>query len=93
VLDDGLGAGELEVVLGGLESGVGDLAVVDDDSEALGAALLVSPADALGEPGLGVGEEELDIVLKPDQSTGFGEKEHTMSSLVTWLALPQALMT
>ena len=49
----------LEVVLGGLESSVGDLAVVNDDGVALGAALLVSPAEALGELGLGVGKEEL----------------------------------
>jgi hypothetical protein len=64
VLDDGLGAGELEVVLGGLKSGVGDLAVVDDDGVALGAALLVGPADALGELSLGVGEEELDLCIR-----------------------------
>jgi hypothetical protein len=33
--------------------------VVDDDHVAVGATLLVSPADALGELGVGVGEEEL----------------------------------
>jgi hypothetical protein len=48
------------VVLRGLESGVGDLAVVNDDGETLGAALLISPANALGEASLGVGKEELE---------------------------------
>jgi hypothetical protein len=47
------------VVLSGLLGGVGDLAVVDDQDVAVGTALLVSPADGLGELGLGVGEEEL----------------------------------
>ena len=54
------GGAYLEVVLGGLESGIGDLAVVDDDGITLGAALLIGPADALGEASLGVGEEELE---------------------------------
>lgn len=49
------------MVLGGLESGVGDLAVVDDDGETLGAALLIGPADALGELGIRVGQEELQV--------------------------------
>lgn len=47
------------MVLGGLTLGVGDLAVVDDDGVATSAALLVGPADALGELGLGVRQEEL----------------------------------
>lgn len=64
VLDDGVGAGEFEVVLGGLESSVGNLAVVDDDGETLGTALLISPADALGEASLGVGKEELAEISK-----------------------------
>lgn len=59
LLEDRVGAGELKAVLGGLLGGVGDLTVVDDDHVAVGAALLVSPADALGELGLGVGKEEL----------------------------------
>jgi hypothetical protein len=59
LLEDSIGAGELKSVLGGLLGGVGDLAVVDDDHVAVGATLLVSPADALGELGVGVGEEEL----------------------------------
>lgn len=59
MLEDSVGAGDLENVLGGLLGGVGDLAVVDDDHVAVGAALLISPADALGELGLGVGKEEL----------------------------------
>lgn len=49
----------LEVVLGGLKSSVGDLAVVNDDGVALGAALLIGPAEALGELSIGVGKEEL----------------------------------
>ena len=49
----------LKVVLGGLESGVGDLAVVQDDGVTLGAALLIGPANALGELGVGVGQEQL----------------------------------
>ena len=47
------------MVLSGLALGVGDLAVVDDDGVASSAALLISPAEALGEAGLGVGNEEL----------------------------------
>lgn len=54
-----VGGGNLQDVLGSLLGGVGDLAVVDDDGVAVGTALGVSPADALGELGLGVGEEEL----------------------------------
>lgn len=60
LLEDSVGAGELKGVLGGLLGGVGDLAVVDDNHVAVGTALGVSPADALGELGLGVGEEELE---------------------------------
>lgn len=60
LLEDRLGAGEVEAVLGDLLGGVGDLTVVNDDHVAVGAALLVSPADALGELGLGVGKEELE---------------------------------
>lgn len=47
------------MVLSGLTLGVGDLAVVDDDGVATSAALLVGPADALRELGLGVRQEEL----------------------------------
>lgn len=60
LLEDRLGAGEIEAVLGGLLGGVDDLTVVNDDHVAVGATLLISPADALGELGLGVGEEELE---------------------------------
>ena len=60
LLEDGVGTGEHEAVLGGLLGGVDDLTVVDNDHVAVGAALLVSPADALGELGIGVGEEELN---------------------------------
>lgn len=42
-----------------LTGSVGDLAVVDDDGVAASTALVISPADALGELGLGVREEEL----------------------------------
>jgi len=59
VLDNSVGARELKVVLSRLESGVGDFAVVEDDGETLSAALVVGPADALGELGLGVRKEEL----------------------------------
>lgn len=67
LLEDSVGAGELKGVLGSLLGGVGDLAVVDDDHVAVGATLLVSPADALGELGVGVGEEELN---KKKKDTG-----------------------
>lgn len=52
----------LKVVHGGLTSSVGDLAVVNDDGVTASAALVVSPANALGELGLRVGEEE-DVVV------------------------------
>lgn len=58
-----VGAADLENVLLGLLSGVGDLAVVDDQSVTVGAALGVGPADALGELGIRVGEEELDLLV------------------------------
>lgn len=87
------------MVLSGLLGGVGDLAVVDDQDVAVGTALLVSPADGLGELGLGVGEEELWGVLAGTFSLFWydnvfeGCGRLTMSSPVTPLALPQALMT
>lgn len=34
--------------------------MVNDDDVAVGAALLISPADGLGELSLGVGEEQLE---------------------------------
>lgn len=70
LLEDRLGAGEVEAVLGGLLGSVDDLTVVNDDHVAVGAALLISPADALGELGLGVGEEELEK-KKTSQSIEF----------------------
>jgi hypothetical protein len=54
-----VGGGNLQDVLSSLLGGVGDLAVVDDDGVAVSTALGVGPADALGELGLGVGEEQL----------------------------------
>ena len=95
VLDNSFGARELKVVLSRLESGVGDLAVVKDDGEALSAALFVGPADALGELGLGVGKEELrDFGQWQFEVCRRGEgRKRTMSSFLTPLALPQALMT
>lgn len=48
------------MVLSGLESGVGNLAVVNDEGVTLGAALLIGPTNALGEASIGVGEEELE---------------------------------
>lgn len=62
LLVDSVGAGDLKGVHGGLLGGIGDLTVVNDDHVAVGAALLVSPADGLGELGLGVGEEQLGKV-------------------------------
>lgn len=59
LLVDVVGGGDLEHVLLALLGGVGDLAVVENDSVAVGTALGVGPANALGEAGLGVGEEEL----------------------------------
>jgi hypothetical protein len=60
LLEDSIGAGDLQGVLGSFLGGVGDLAVIDDDHVAVSAALWVSPADTLRETGLGVGEEELE---------------------------------
>ena len=60
LLEDIVGGGQVEGVLSNLLGGVGDLAVVNDDHVAVGAALLVSPANGLGEPGLGVGKEQLE---------------------------------
>lgn len=54
-----MGQTYLEVVHLGLTGSVGDLAVVDDNDVTGSAALIESPADALGELGLRVGEEEL----------------------------------
>lgn len=59
LLVDVVGRGNLQHVLGSLLGGISDLAVVDDEGVAVGAALGVGPADALGELGLGVGEEQL----------------------------------
>lgn len=92
VLEDGGGIRDLKGVHLLLTGSVGDLAVVEDDGVAAGAALGVGPADALGEPGPGVGEEELQSVSGMNPSKAGGEPR-TMSSPVTWLALPQALMT
>lgn len=83
VLDNSVGARELKVVLSRLESGVADLAVVEDDGEALGAALLVGPADALGELGLGVGKEELrDIGSVAIRAVQKGLEEKTYNVVV-----------
>jgi hypothetical protein len=60
LLVNSIGAGDLQGVLGRLLGGVGDLAVVDDEHVAVGAALLISPANGLGELGIGVGEEQLE---------------------------------
>ena len=43
----------------GIEHGRRRGRVVEDDGETLSAALVVGPADALGELGLGVRKEEL----------------------------------
>lgn len=59
LLEDVVGLGDLENVLLLLLLGVGDLAMVDDNGVAVGTALLVGPANALRELGLGVGEEQL----------------------------------
>lgn len=42
--------------------------MVDDDGVAASAALGISPADALGELGLGVGKEELQTVVSGNSS-------------------------
>lgn len=64
LLVDVVGGGDLEHVLLALLGGVGDLAVVEDDGVAVGTALGVGPANALGEAGLGVGEEELEKLVR-----------------------------
>lgn len=48
----------LEDVLGTLLLSEGDLAVVNDNGVTVGTTLIVGPANALGELGLGVGQEE-----------------------------------
>ena len=63
LLEDVLGTGELEVVHRRLTSSVGDLAVVEDNGVTSSTALVESPADAAGELGLGVGEEELQQLV------------------------------
>lgn len=87
-----IGRGDLEDILLTLLGGVGDLAMVEDQGVAVGTAFLVGPANALGEPGLRVRKEELERELA---SSSFRPRwrMHTMSSPVTPLALPQALMT
>ena len=56
------GQAYLEVVHRGLNGSVGDLAVVDDNGVTASAALVESPANALGELGLRVGKEKLQCV-------------------------------
>lgn len=60
VLVDSIRARDLEDILRLLLGGVGDLAVVEDEGVTVGTALLVGPADALGELGVRVGEEKLE---------------------------------
>lgn len=62
MLEDGVDVGNLEDVLLALLGGVGDLAVVDDETIAVSATLVIGPADTLGELGLGIGEEELESI-------------------------------
>lgn len=77
----------------GLTSSVGDLAVVDDDGVTASAALGVSPANALGELGLGVGEEENVVVgdlvgLTPgahDESIVVGKDGNSVDTLLAEL--------
>lgn len=53
----------LDGTLLGLDLGVADLAMIDDNSIAARAAgRAVGPANALGELGIGVGKEELCVV-------------------------------
>ena len=87
--------GELQRVHSGLLSGVDDLAVVDDQDVTVGTALGISPADGLGELSSGVRQEELGDVSIILQVPDFmlERLRLTMSSPVTPLALPQALMT
>ena len=59
VLEDGVDVGDLEDVLLALLGSVGDLAVVNDQTVTVGAALGIGPANTLRELGLGIGEEEL----------------------------------
>ena len=82
----------LQDVLLTLTLSVDDLSVVDDDSVATSAALLVGPADALGELGVRVGQEKL-LKLAAFVQSLMTLDLLTMSSPVTWFALPQALMT
>lgn len=53
-----MGKAHLKDVLGTLLLGERDLAVVNDDSVTVGTTLIVSPANALGELGLRVRQEE-----------------------------------
>lgn len=78
----------------GLTGGVGDLAVVKNNG-VTSSTLIEVPANALGELGVRVGKEELlSLSLAPDIYTHYTEiRGRTMSSFLTLLALPQALMT
>ena len=87
------GQAYLEVVHRGLNGSVGDLAVVDDNGVTASAALVESPANALGELGLRVGKEKLQCVNPAIFHTDTRGERRTMSSFLTPLALPQALMT
>lgn len=63
LLENVVGAGQLQGVHRGLLGSVGDLAVVDDEDVAVGTALGVGPANGLGEFGIRVGEEELQELV------------------------------
>lgn len=82
LLDDVLGTRELEVVHLRLTGSVGDLAVVEDNGVTTSTTVLVSPADALGELGVGVGEEELQQLVHNAQFKFFVLQGNTYNVIV-----------
>lgn len=79
-----------------IQLGVGNLAVVDDNSIALGAVTL-GPADGLAELAVGIGHKELSIRCVSVTCGERGQEGHesllTIDSSLTPLALPQAAIT
>ena len=82
----------LERTAFGLNTSICDLAVVDHNGITTSAARgSISPADALGELCVRVGQEELHTISTVQYPST--KANHTKFSSVTLLAFPQALMT
>lgn len=79
----------------GLDLGIADLTVIDNDRIAARTARgLIGPANALRKLGIGIGEEELFYKINTSRRNVWGGVVLlTMSSPRTPFALPQALIT